>query len=280
MLSPVGELRPPRFQHRLTAVSAETPELLKDEALDADVLVFSKSFLASNEALAERARSKGLRVVFDVCDDHYGHPQHGAHFRRMSALAHQVTCNTAGMAEAARPYCAADPIVIPDPYEGPKGAARFEPGERLRLLWFGHPSNLDSLGAAMDDLIAYAADQPLEITVLTQFTPDIEKGCDDLSERSGNRLSISAKPWSLPGQWRELAACDAVIIPSRMAAQWAPTTPRLSDGCRRLFAERSRLPGQISAAQAYIQQTFAPTAAAAQWARVLETQFAERAAVR
>jgi hypothetical protein len=216
------------------------------------------------------------------------------------------------MAEAARPYCAADPIVIPDPYEGPKGPARFEPGERLRLLWFGHPSNLDSLGAAMDDLIAYAADQPLEITVLTQLTPDIEKGCDDLSERSGSRLSISAKPWSLPGQWRALAACDAVIIPSRMAAtrraksanrmieglwagrpvvaqpllayepfaEWAPTTPRLSDGCRRLFAERSRLPGRISAAQAYIQQTFAPTAVAAQWARVLETQFAERAAVR
>jgi hypothetical protein len=230
----------------------------------------------------------------------------------MSALADQVVCNTAAMAEAARRYCAREPVVIADPYEGPRGAPAFSPDGPLRLLWFGHPSNLDSLEAALGDLVGYAASQPLALTVLTLMTETITRGCREVSARHEGRFGMSPKPWSLVAQWRELAACDAVIIPSLDApekrvksanrmiealwagrpvvaqplpayldfAPWAPTHPTLSEGCRWLAANRTHIPGLISQAQRYIEGRYDPAVLAAQWAAVLETQFALRAVVR
>jgi hypothetical protein len=310
VLSPIGELRRTPYQHLLTAVSAETSDGLREKAVQADVVVFSKSFLPSNEALAERARALGARVVFDVCDNHYQHPDLGGHYQRMSALADQVVCSTPEMAKVAAPYCGAEPVVIADPYEGPRGAATFAPGETLGLLWFGHPTNLDSLQASLDDLIDYSASQPIALTVLTQVTGAMADSARQASERFGPRFSMSAKPWSLDGQWRELAACDAVVIPSLATAAkrvksanrmvealwagrpvvaqplasyaafeaWAPSQPTLSQGCRWLFANQARLTGLISEAQRHIEAQFAPAILAEQWGRLLDTQHARSAA--
>ncbi|WP_372786476.1 hypothetical protein [Phenylobacterium sp.] len=310
VLSPIRELDPARYSHQLTAVSETTPENLKDKALQADIVVFSKSFLPSNEALAERAKSLGGRVIFDVCDDHYRHPSFGPHYQRMSALADQMVCSTAEMAKVARAYSSGEPVVIADPYEGPSGTPAFSPEEPLRLLWFGHPSNLDSLEAALGDLIGYASSQPIALTVLTQLTDAITDGCRQVSARHVGRFVMSARPWSLDAQWRELAACDAVIIPTLNASEkrvksanrmvealwagrpvvaqplpayldferWAPTHPTLSEGCRWLAANLKDVPGLISQAKSYIEERHAPAALAREWARVLEAQYALRTA--
>ena len=310
VLSPIRELNRAPYRHQLTAISEKTHDDLKEKALRADVVVFSKSFLPSNEALAERAKALGARVIFDVCDNHYQHPSYGAHYQRMSALADQVVCNTLEMAKAARPYSTGEPIVIADPYEGPRGSAAFSPAGPLRLLWFGHPSNLDSLEAALGDLIDYSSSQPIALTVLTQLTDAIENGCRGVSARHDGRFVMSAKPWSMEAQWRELAACDAVIIPSRdvpekrvksanrmieglwagrpVVAQplpayldfdrWAPTRPTLSEGCRWLVSNRASVPGLISQAQIYIEERHAPAVLADRWAAVFESQYAGGAA--
>ncbi|MDB5434476.1 MAG: hypothetical protein JWR47_733 [Phenylobacterium sp.] len=311
VLSPIRELNRAPYSHQLTAISENTPDDRKEKALRPDDVVISKSFLPANEALAERARSRGVRVIFDVCDNHFQHPAFGQHYRRMSALADQVVCNTLEMAKVARAYCAGEPVVIADPYEGPRGAAAFAPDGPLRLLWFGHPSNLDSLQEGLGDLIAYSASQPIALSVLTHLTEAIDNGCRQVSGRHEGRFVMSAKPWSLEAQWRELAACDAVVIPSRDAPEkrvksanrmiealwagrpvvaqpmpaylafdrWAPTQPTLSEGCRWLLANRGSLPQLISEAQRYIEEQHAPAVLAGQWAQVLETQYARGAAV-
>jgi hypothetical protein len=224
VLSPIRELNRAPYGHQLTAISEKTSDDLKEKALRADVVVFSKSFLPANEALAERARSRGVRVIFDVCDNHFQHPAFGPHYRRMSALADQVVCNTLEMAKVARAYCAGEPVVIADPYEGPRGAAAFAPDGPLRLLWFGHPSNLDSLQEGLGDLIAYSASQPVALTVLTHLTaylafdrwaptqPTLSEGCRWLLANRG----------SLPQLISEAQRyIEEQHAPAVLAEQWA-----------------------------------------------------------
>jgi len=54
---------------------------------DCDVLVISKSFHAENEALARAMKGRGKRVVVDLCDDHFAHPERGSHIRKLINLA-------------------------------------------------------------------------------------------------------------------------------------------------------------------------------------------------
>ncbi|MBL8770066.1 MAG: hypothetical protein JNK30_01680 [Phenylobacterium sp.] len=300
VLAPARGLAEADWSHAIVA-NTGVDAAARDAAADADVLVFSKSVAVGNEAITERARTAGRRVIFDICDDHFGHPRLGAHYRRMAGLADQVVCNTPAMAEAAAPFAARPPVVIPDPYEGPGGAARFAPGARLKLLWFGHPSNLDSLQAELPGLIAFARARPLSLSVLTALTPRIVEVCAQVSAASQGALAMTAAPWSLPAQWSALAACDAVVIPSRatpgkrvksanrmVEALWAgrpvaaqpmpayapfaahtPVRPTLAEGLSDLLADPAAVPARIEAAQALIAADFAPRAIARQWASVL-----------
>jgi hypothetical protein len=308
VISPVLQMNRPPYRHRITPIGPSTSEAEREAALDADVLVFSKSFAPANEELARRAQAAGAAVIFDVCDNHYRHPQYGAHFRTMSALADQVVCNTEPMAEAARAYARGEPIVIEDPYEGPRGAPAFAPGERLELLWFGHPLNLDSLQAALADVTEFASRRPLRLTVLTRPTPQLTQAVQAISAEHAPHFAMTLKPWSLDAQWRELAACDTVVIPTlkneqkdvksanRMVealwagkpvaaqplpaylpfADWTPVRPTISEGVEWLCESRARVPGLVAEAQAYIAETFDPVRLGRRWEEVIRAQIGRR----
>jgi hypothetical protein len=296
VLSPIRRL--PQHRHRVATITPETHPLPWDEVLDADRLIFSKSLAASNEALARRARALRVPVIFDVCDDHFASPDLGAHYRTMAALADQVICNTPEMARAAAPHAAAPPIVIEDPYEGPRGAPTFAPGARLDLLWFGHPLGLEALRASLGEVVDYAQDRPVSLTILTELNPALEAECARATASLAPNFRMSAQAWSLEAQWRALAACDAVLIPTagqpaksanRMVealwagrpvvaqplpayapfANWTPVGPSLAEGLRRLEADRAALPGRIAEAQAFIAGRYAPDVIARQWADVI-----------
>lgn len=104
VLSPIGAM-PKDHRHQIVASLREEAHRLA--ALDADVIVFSKSFDPVNEELTLQAAARGVPVVFDVCDDHYQHPQHGPHYRRMTELADLVVCSTEQMKRAAMAYAKA-----------------------------------------------------------------------------------------------------------------------------------------------------------------------------
>jgi glycosyltransferase involved in cell wall biosynthesis len=305
----IAALRAIESDHHTTQIIAVTRPATEEQAAAAeasDVVVFSKSFRPSNEELLRRVKAKGAFTIFDVCDNHYDHPAYSPHYRAMSAAADLVVCNTEQMALVARPYCDRAPVVIQDPYEGPGG--RFEGlPDKPNLLWFGHPSNFDSLQASLTDLIAYAQTRPLSLQVLTQITPRAEAFGRDISERHAPYFSLAFQPWSLEAQWEALAACDAVIIPSlqderkqvksanRMIealwagkpvvaqpmpaytpfGQWTPVRPLISEGLEQLMTEREQIASRILAAQTFIADQYSPTAIGAQWKQLIMQQAPE-----
>lgn len=299
VMAPIRAL--PGHQHMLTTALAATPTDTLSAAIQADVVIFSKSLLADNVGLAERARAAGTPVIFDVCDDHFSSDDLGAHYRAMAGLAHQVVCNTPQMAQAAAPHTGRPPVVVEDPYEGVRGEPRFAPGPTMKLLWFGHPLNLDSLQAALGDVAEFAERRPVAVTVLTQVNDRLLAVCQGATEALAPRFSMTARPWSIEAQREALAACDAVIIPSlpgaakrakssnRMVealwagrpvvaqpipayepfAAWMPVTASLKTGLADLLDREPQVPALIAQAQAHIAAHYAPEVIGRQWDAVL-----------
>lgn len=300
VIAPVRELAGD-FEHRIIPIDGQTSLEVVADAMDADVVVFSKSAAGDNEAHARQAQARGVRIVFDVCDNRYEAPGVGAHYLAMTRLADMVVCNTPEMAQIVAAHTGRQAAVIEDPYEGDRVAPKFSPGERLKLLWFGHPTNLDSLNAAMADLVAFGAGHPFHLVMLTQFNPDFPAAVAELNQLYGPRIGFSFTPWSLEAQARALEACDLVILPivdgprkigksanrlvnalwagrpavaNPLAAYapfepWMPIGQRLSEGLVELLQAPDDVPRRIAQAQDYIATRYAPGVIADQWRQVL-----------
>lgn len=303
VLAPMHGLTGGPHTHALFTVRDDWPPPAFAEVLDADLLVFSKSVSVANEELASRAKALRVPIVFDVCDDFYEDARLGAHYRRMTALADRVVCNTQPMAASAQPFSRTTPVVIEDPYEAPLGTPRYAPGDWLNLLWFGFPSNLDSLHAVLPELAGYSESRPLTLTILTALNPQLEAVCAQATAAYGAHFRMQAKPWSLEAQWAELEACDAVLIPSLPAAikqaksanrmiealragrpvvaqplpayqpfaEWTPVGASVAEGLAWLDAHRAEIPERIAAAQAYIEARYAPAVIGRQWSDVVHS---------
>ncbi len=179
-----------------------------------DTAIISKSFHIENEKLASSLRENGARIVVDFCDDHFTHPQFGPHCHRLAELADQVVASTEAMAEAVARHTAKSSIVISDPVEGSRGTALFSPRfPNVRILWFGHPVNLDSLWAKAGQLVTLSKDIPIQFTIVTQPGNGLEAQVRTLFGSSAPRLRVKLVPWSTEATWRALEECDLVWIP-------------------------------------------------------------------
>jgi hypothetical protein len=309
VLIPIREMRAAEYRHAVFPLNQRTVGPTADKVIDTDLLIISKSVVPENGELFVRAAERGVRIIFDVCDNHFQHPLLGEHYRMLAGFADQVICNTPQTAQAAAPFCKTPPIVISDPYEGEKQPPAFAPGAVLKLLWFGHPLNLPSLQASMNDLAAYSHTQPLELIVLSQESELLRALVDAVNRNEGERLRMSARLWSRQLQQRALARCDAVIIPTprdparqgksanrvvetlwagRPAvaqplpayepfARWTPIRERLSEGLAELLAKRELAPRAIAKAQDHIHANFDPAKIALQWEAVIQAQYRQKA---
>jgi hypothetical protein len=165
--------------------------------------------------LAGKLRSRGVRVLADFSDDNFLHPQLGPIPRALANGVDRVTASTPGMAEVLRGVTAAPVSVITDPVEGPRGEvrARREPSAPPSLLWFGHPSNLNTLKYGLAQLerspLAYS------LTLVTEPGAGGELLAAELSARwKGSGRECRFRPWSVDTVFEELRRCDAVVIPS------------------------------------------------------------------
>jgi hypothetical protein len=188
------------------------PAAIRDAACD--VLVISKSFHPHNEELARAVKARGARVAVDFCDDHFAHPQHGAHFHNLATLADRIVASTEAMAQAVRRHTSREAVVISDPVEGPRGVPRFEPRlPALRLAWFGHPTNLNGLLAKAGELHALAARMPVRLSIVTAPVAETTVLLAKLVEGHESRIQAELVPWSLEATWKTLAGTDATWIP-------------------------------------------------------------------
>jgi hypothetical protein len=167
-------------------------------------------------ALAAELRARGTKVLADFSDDHFMHPATGPVYRALANAVDRVTASTPALAQVLAAHTAAPVSVITDPVEGPRGEPRTGSGAADRpmsLLWFGHPTNLDTLKHGLRQM--EPAQTPYSLTLVTMPRVGGENIVREVSERwHGTGRTCRLVPWSVAAVFQALRECDAVVIPS------------------------------------------------------------------
>ena len=261
-------------------------------------LVFSKMFSDAPMALFRAARAAAIPTVAAMCDLRFQLP----HNLTVARDADVVVTPCAAMAEAIRQDVGRSAVVIEDPYEGPRDAPRFSPGEALRLVWFAHRSNLETLLPCLGQL-AEVANRRMEIRLVTNATPQAIGELFSLLPAPRSEVDCQSISWSLENQWAEIAAADIVLLPTlperTMAvkghnrlvlalhrgrfslAHRLPAYEELADFCwcgddfaeglEWAIANPGNVLARIEAGQRVAEERFSPAAAAKRWADLLAT---------
>ena len=305
-LLPMEALRARGWQAELLEVDATSLEACATRVRDFDAIVFKKTLSRGESvvALFDRAVAAGVSTLFDICDLRVDDQSAiGQWNTKLLRTADRVVTGTSALAEALRPLGADEVSVITDPYEGPCGEARWQPSpDRLKLLWFGHPSNLDTLQGLLGELVEVGRKWPIQLTLLTGPVPDLPGLCKEFNQRWRHLVFTRYAEWSPSGLWDALAATDAVVIPSRPDApdklvkspnrvvealwagrcvvanplpayvpfaEWAFIDESIRHGLERALAEQDRITERIRRAQAYIAEAHSPERIGEQWERVI-----------
>jgi len=216
---------------------------------DADAVVFGKligtgpDFAADSQRMLDLAAElsrRGTRVLADFSDDHFVHPQFGPFFNSLVQLADCAVAPTPGLAELLQEAGARRVAVVTDPVEGMRGEpAVRDVGSRpvsasapLRILWFGHPTNLDTLRFLLPSLENLARDAPLTLTLVTAPDAGAERLVAQITE-AWQSMSGAARfvRWSPDAVFDGLRETDLVVIPSN------PHDPRRSVKSPNRFTE-------------------------------------------
>ena len=216
VLAPAAELAAHGHQSRLLRYDAEMPIDVLDQHLVCDVLVVSKVLTRGKYEIVARGQTLGTRMIFDLCDDHFHTPQLEVTYRRLAAAADRLVASTPEMAAAIERETGRSAVVVSDPYEGPAGEAFFSPSySRLRLLWFGHPTNFDTLTAIMPGLQQLSREMPLGLEVISDPAGTrVEEALRSLDGGEQSNFTTRFTRWSAEATWQGLAACDLVLLPS------------------------------------------------------------------
>lgn len=279
----------------------------------------------------QSARSRGAHVISDHCDDHFAHPLLGSYYRQLINSSHAVVASTRSLADIIRLQTGREAAVISDPVEGNQKPAHFNPPRMLhltekllkqarfpervagytrplRLLWYGHPSNLDTLDAFLPDLARLARQIPVSLDVMTAPQCGAETLCQRYSQGTGSALAVNFLPWALVAMWPALDRCDIVVLPSNVNSQrklvkspnrllealwggryvvadplpsyqgleqWVWLNGDLITGIRWALANPQEVESRVGRAQEYIQLHHSSEAIADQWQALLERTLAE-----
>jgi glycosyltransferase involved in cell wall biosynthesis len=266
-----------------------------------NIAVIGKVFSQHVLDLLPLVKQRGIKVVADFCDNHFAKPDTGAVHRALIEAADAVVASTPMMAEAIAAATGKASTLIPDPYEGPYGTPKFDPSERLKVLWFGGRTNIDTIGPALPSLNQLGEAHPLVLTILTDPTPQLDQLIETARGMFRN-ISIVFHPWSLEGQWQVIAACDAVIIPSLdnetknvkgpnrlieairggrpVAAYPLPSyqafadvcwlNPDVAEGLKAMLADAAAVVPRIEAGQRLVDELHGPKGIGGRWLKLFE----------
>jgi len=198
-------------------------------------------------AIVAQAGSAGVRRIADVCDDRFDHPLLGAYWRELVARVDHVVAGSAELAVIVGAHTAAPVTTIGDPVEGERADAHFAPPQArgwlgrlsgaplrpLKLLWYGHQSNLDEVAAFVPALAAWTGAQTRVDAVELELVTAAGFGAEALVGRNAGEVALRLRftPWSLAAQQQALRDCDLVVIPATVnnAQKRAKTANRLTE---------------------------------------------------
>ncbi|AKR42919.1 tetratricopeptide repeat protein [Methylophilus sp. TWE2] len=210
-----------------------------------DTVVISKVFTPFAIKLAEDTKARGAKLIVDYCDNHLDHPQRGPVQLALLQLADVVVASTAQLNEALGARGRPADYVISDPVELTQAKPCFAPSHPLKLLWFGHAVNIDTLRACLPGLAQYAKQQPLTLTVVTQ----LPNGAADLATIVPTGLQVTYVAWSAEATKQAIQECDLVIIPTLSTELKNAKSPnRLLEP---LWAGRMVVAGRLPAYEAF-----------------------------
>lgn len=217
VLTPAEALVDYGHQIKIVRNDPKLPPERFDPLLRTDAVVISKVLSPWNLELAWRAKSLGARVLFDLCDDHFDTPQLAETYFRLCEAADAIVASTPEMAAVIRQHTGREASIVEDPYEAPAGEPTFAPqADCLRLLWFGHPTNFDTLADLLPKLETLARQLPMHLHVVSNPAgTNIEQYLDDLNRRGDRGLQGSFSRWSPEVTWQAMRECDLVVVPSR-----------------------------------------------------------------
>jgi hypothetical protein len=280
----------------------------------ADAVIFGKLFDAGTVGrytldLVGELRRRGVKVLADFSDDHFIHPAIGPFYRALANSADRVTVSTPGLAAVLGEQAAVPVSIITDPVEGRRGEPPAAPRQGpMTLLWYGHPSNLDTLKRGIREL--EHAGMPYSLVLITAGRAGGEAIAAELSERwRGTGRACRFSLWSGEAVFEALRACHGVVIPSDpydphkavkspnrfTEALWAgrfvlahplPAYQKLApygwvgedmgQGLRWYAENFAEARGRIERGQALIAEQFTPQAVAADWRAAIEAALEAR----
>lgn len=165
--------------------------------MESEIYVFTKHFNYGDYWYMQGVMASGKLGVYHCCDYHFD-TKHRNHYRRMIETADIVLASTPEMASLIKMETRRDATVIPDSYEFPEKEPSYSPGAKLKVLWYGHFSNIDSLMDIRGDL----KDYDLRLCTMPNAVPKELEG-------------MMVLPYSKQNLEHAFGWCDAVIIPSR-----------------------------------------------------------------
>jgi len=285
-------------------LNAAAGDVVVISKLSSTCAVATRYFARKTMSVMQRLRQRGVRVLVDLSDFQFEKPELTLFMQSLPSLCDGLIACTQELADEVASRTGLLPQVIDDPVEAERGEARGPRAEGpLRVLWFGHQSNLAILEEFLPVLREQARRMPLSLHVVTAENSGAEALGDD------GPLTVSFTPWSSEAQAQALAQCDVVLIPSRLdtavqrsksanrlvAAAWggrfavASPVPSylplgrwmwlgddLTAGLEFARSAGEEIVQRIAAAQDYIAQHNAPARIADRWEQVL-SEAVERA---
>ncbi len=229
-----------------------------------DVLIYGKHFVSEGQLHPFK------KLIYDVCDDHFNHPELGAYYRKHCQLADALTCNSEVMRERIKEETGRDATVIREPYENEE----HEPSIGPRLLWYGHKSNLKYLERLKPSLkyplLALSNHPDYEEWTPEIFREAIQTPCIVVIP-TGVTLKALAKS---ENRMVEAIRCGkfvcAEFLPSyEQFGQFMPLG-NIPENIESALANQAESIGRIKEAQDYIRERYSPKAIAQQWLEVIE----------
>jgi glycosyltransferase involved in cell wall biosynthesis len=303
VIIPSGVLGGQNYQHTFFATPDKfNLDEIKSIVDSQDVVIFSKTFSSVNEEIANYAKQRKIKIIFDICDNRFILPEFSQNYKNMVDLSDKVVVNTDLMAEIVKQYTGRDSSVIQDPYEFQRCKPNFKPrSDTLNLLWFGHHSNIDALKAMIPTLAPLSKQIRLKLHIVTSANIGMEQACKQFNKQSSN-FKLFFSEWSVAATQKAMQQADMVLIPSFsntiksvkspnrvIESLWsgrfvvADPLPSYKEFAQFAWIDEDLLGGiiwglqnpnkvihNIRESQGYIEQNFSPEKIGAMWKDLLE----------
>jgi hypothetical protein len=172
-------------------------------------LILTKAFDRSVVELAEAAVARRIPLITTLCDLHFSGDS-GSRNRRLCDLSQAMVVQTTSMADEVMRQFGRRCAIIEEAIEYPREQPSFAPGRTLKILWYGHSANHDTLAAGIAAL-AGAGLGPITFMIVSNTMPEFMDGGFPTQPKD---MGFEVVPWSILAQYSALAWCDMVFIPS------------------------------------------------------------------